>query len=89
MDIGFRLPCHSKAFQKSGTAAAEGSRNDGEGAGNGGLVLWSPYPKSGVTKGCPDPVVPTDPLIVDKVENPKGDRVKVTFCSKFLPYEKW
>ena len=28
-------------------------------------------------------------LHVDKVENPKGDRVKVTFCGKFLPYKKW
>ncbi len=76
------------------------------------------------TKGCLDPVIPTDPLIyrfyeimqvygmamkdviqekfgdgimsaidftldVDKVEDPKGDRVKVTMCGKFLPYKKW
>ena len=27
----------------------EGCRNDGEGAGNDGLVLWSPYPKLGLT----------------------------------------
>ena len=27
----------------------EGRRNDGEGAGNDGLVLWSPYPKLGLT----------------------------------------
>ena len=27
----------------------EGCRNDGEGAGNDGLVLWSPYPKWGLT----------------------------------------
>ena len=26
-----------------------GCRNDGEGAGNDGLVLWSPYPKLGLT----------------------------------------
>ncbi len=26
---------------------------------------------------------------VDKVEDPKGDRVKVTMCGKFLPYKKW
>lgn len=26
---------------------------------------------------------------VDKVENPKGDRVQVTMCGKFLPYKKW
>jgi len=26
---------------------------------------------------------------VDKMEDPKGDRVKVVFCGKFLPYKKW
>ena len=26
---------------------------------------------------------------VDKVEDPKGDRVKITMCGKFLPYMKW
>lgn len=26
---------------------------------------------------------------VDKVEDPKGDRVKVTMEGKFLPYKKW
>ena len=26
---------------------------------------------------------------VEKVEDPKGDRVKVTMCGKFLPYRKW
>ena len=26
---------------------------------------------------------------VDKVEDPKGDRVKITMCVKFLPYKKW
>jgi len=28
-------------------------------------------------------------LDVDKVEDPKGDRVKVTMSGKFLPYKKW
>jgi len=28
-------------------------------------------------------------LDVDKVEDPKGDRVRVTMCGKFLPYKKW
>ena len=28
-------------------------------------------------------------LTVDKVEDPKGDRVKVTYNGKFLPYRKW
>ena len=28
-------------------------------------------------------------LNVDKVEDPKGDRVKITMCGKFLPYKKW
>ncbi|MBD2395894.1 cyanase [Cyanobacterium aponinum UTEX 3222] len=28
-------------------------------------------------------------LDVDKVEDPKGDRVQVTMCGKFLPYKKW
>lgn len=28
-------------------------------------------------------------LDVDKIEDPKGDRVKVTMCGKFLPYKKW
>ena len=28
-------------------------------------------------------------LDVDKVEDPKGDRVKITMCGKFLPYKKW
>ena len=28
-------------------------------------------------------------LEVDKVEDPAGDRVKVTMCGKFLPYKKW
>ena len=26
---------------------------------------------------------------VDKVEDPKGDRVEITMCGKFLPYKKW
>ena len=26
---------------------------------------------------------------IDKVPDPKGDRVKVTMCGKFLPYKKW
>jgi cyanate lyase len=26
---------------------------------------------------------------VEKVEDPKGDRVKVTMCGKFLPYRRW
>jgi cyanate lyase len=76
------------------------------------------------TKGCLDPVIPTDPLLyrfyeilqvygmalkdviqekfgdgimsaidfsldVDKVQDPAGDRVKVTMCGKFLSYKKW
>ena len=41
------------AFQKSRTAAEEGCRNDGEGAGNDGLGLWSPYPKLGLTGTSP------------------------------------
>jgi cyanate lyase len=28
-------------------------------------------------------------LEVDKVEDPGGNRVKVTMCGKFLPYKKW
>jgi cyanate lyase len=28
-------------------------------------------------------------LDVDKVEDQKGDRVKITMCGKFLPYKKW
>jgi cyanate lyase len=28
-------------------------------------------------------------LDVDKVQDPKGDRVKITMCGKFLPYKKW
>lgn len=28
-------------------------------------------------------------LDVDKVEDPKGDRVQVTMNGKFLPYKKW
>ena len=28
-------------------------------------------------------------LDVDKLEDPKGDRVKITMCGKFLPYKKW
>ena len=26
---------------------------------------------------------------VEKEEDPKGDRVQVTMCGKFLPYKKW
>ena len=26
---------------------------------------------------------------IEKVENPHGDRVKVTYSGKFLPYKKW
>lgn len=26
---------------------------------------------------------------IDKVEDPAGNRVKVTMCGKFLPYKKW
>ncbi|HCA26863.1 MAG TPA: cyanase [Betaproteobacteria bacterium] len=28
-------------------------------------------------------------LTVDKEEDPKGDRVKITLSGKFLPYRKW
>lgn len=28
-------------------------------------------------------------MSVDKIEDPKGDRVKVTMNGKFLPYKKW
>ncbi len=28
-------------------------------------------------------------LDVNKVEDPKGDRVEVVMCGKFLPYKKW
>ena len=28
-------------------------------------------------------------LTIDKDEDPKGDRVKVTMSGKFLPYKKW
>ncbi|AFY66532.1 cyanase [Geitlerinema sp. PCC 7407] len=28
-------------------------------------------------------------LDIEKEEDPKGDRVKVTMCGKFLPYKKW
>ncbi|MGL5033411.1 MAG: cyanase [Microcystaceae cyanobacterium] len=28
-------------------------------------------------------------LEVDKIPDPKGDRVQVTMCGKFLPYKKW
>lgn len=28
-------------------------------------------------------------LAVDKVEHPKGDRVKLTMTGKFLPYNRW
>jgi cyanate lyase len=26
---------------------------------------------------------------IDKVEDPKGDRVKITLCGKFLAYKRW
>ena len=26
---------------------------------------------------------------IDKIEDPKGDRVKITMNEKFLPYKKW
>ena len=26
---------------------------------------------------------------IDRIEDPKGDRVKVTYNGKFLPYRKW
>ena len=26
---------------------------------------------------------------VEKVEDPKGDRVQIIMCGKFLPYKKW
>ncbi|MGB3768845.1 MAG: cyanate hydratase, partial [Phormidesmis sp.] len=26
---------------------------------------------------------------VEREEDPKGDRVKVIMCGKFLPYKKW
>jgi cyanate lyase len=28
-------------------------------------------------------------LDVEKVEDPKGDRVQIIMCGKFLPYKKW
>ena len=28
-------------------------------------------------------------LSIDRVEDPKGDRVRVTYNGKFLPYRKW
>lgn len=29
------------------------------------------------------------PLVCAEVEDPAGDRVKITFDGKFLPYRKW
>jgi cyanate lyase len=26
---------------------------------------------------------------IEKIEDPKGDRVKITYNGKFLPYRKW
>ncbi len=26
---------------------------------------------------------------IERVEDPKGDRVKITMCGKFLPYKSW
>lgn len=26
---------------------------------------------------------------IDKIEDPKGDRVQITYTGKFLPYKKW
>ena len=26
---------------------------------------------------------------IDKVPDPKGDRVQITLCGKFLPYKSW
>jgi cyanate lyase len=26
---------------------------------------------------------------IERVNDPKGDRVKVTMCGKFLPYKSW
>ena len=28
-------------------------------------------------------------LYIEKIEDPKGDRVKITYNGKFLPYRKW
>jgi cyanate lyase len=28
-------------------------------------------------------------LDIERVPDPKGDRVKVTYSGKFLPYRKW
>ncbi|MEM5585697.1 cyanase [Roseibium sp. AS2] len=28
-------------------------------------------------------------LKIEREENPKGDRVKITMCGKFLPYNQW
>ncbi len=28
-------------------------------------------------------------MTIEKIEDPKGDRVKVTYNGKFLPYRKW
>src|ERR1700692_4350827 len=28
-------------------------------------------------------------MYIEKVEDPKGDRVKITYNGKFLPYRKW
>lgn len=28
-------------------------------------------------------------MSIDRIEDPKGDRVKVTYNGKFLPYRKW
>jgi cyanate lyase len=28
-------------------------------------------------------------MSIDRIEDPKGDRVKVTYSGKFLPYRKW
>ena len=28
-------------------------------------------------------------MVIDKVPDPKGDRVKITMTGKFLPYRTW
>jgi cyanate lyase len=28
-------------------------------------------------------------MYIEKIEDPKGDRVKITYNGKYLPYRKW
>mgnify|MGYP000692191155 CR=1 FL=1 len=93
--VGLDEICIAAIIYRQATATPDEARKLTAALGLGPEVAdqLTDYPIKGL-----GPVVPTDPLVyrfyeimqhVEKVEDPKGDRIQLTLNGKFLAYKKW